>query len=452
MKPLGLKRIAAALGAEYSGEDLYIERVSTDTRTIEMGDLFVCIKGENFDGHNFIEQAIRSGAAAIVSSQKTKAEVPVLLVDDTLGALLKVAALYRSDFNIKAVGVTGSVGKTSTKEMIYAALSAHYNTLKTEGNRNNEIGLPHTLFGLTEKHEAAVIEMGMVDRGEIDLLTRVVRPDVAVITNIGVSHIENLKTRENILLSKLEIENGLNEDGVMVLNGDNDLLGTVRGKLSHRCIFYGINEDNLDVFADNISVDGLETSFHIHYKDKTYKAKIPTIGEHNVLNALAAFSVCAVFGLDLQKSTEALYNFKPSGQRQKIYTEGSVTVIEDCYNASPDSMRASLWVLKNISASRRIAVLGDMLELGDISEESHREVGALASFNADVLFCFGEEARKISEEAEKKGTECYHFEDKKELSEKLKNYLKDGDAVLFKASRGMRFEEIINSVFKGNGE
>lgn len=426
-----------------------ISGVSTDTRTIKNGDLFVCIKGDNFDGHNFALQAVRLGAAAVVSSKELFGiGVPVLKVKDTVAALIDIAALYRSGFNVKMVGVTGSVGKTSTKEMIYAALSAHFNTLKTEGNLNNEIGLPHTLMHLSPETEAAVIEMGMVDKGEIDVLSRAVRPDIAVITNIGVSHIENLKTRENILKAKLEIENGLSDSGVMILNGDNDLLKTTRGKLSHKCFYYGINGDNLDVYADNIIINGFETSFDIHYDGEVFGAKIPAIGEHNVLNALAAFTVCAVLGLDLKKSTEALMNFSSPGARQKIYkTENGVTVIEDCYNASPDSMSAALWVLSNVGAQRRIAVLGDMLELGDISEESHYSVGIKAASAADIIYAYGYMAEHIARAAADKGKKSLYFDNKKELSLAVKAELKEGDAVLFKASRGMKLEEVIDEVF-----
>lgn len=452
MKGLKLKTIAKAIGAEYIGEDITIGGISTDTRTIKNGDLFVCIKGDNFDGHNFAMQAVRSGAAVVVSSKNISGlGVPVLMVRDTIGALINIAALHRSFYNIKMVGVTGSVGKTSTKEMIYAALSSHYETLKTEGNLNNEIGLSHTLLRLDESHEAGVIEMGMVDKGEIDVLTRAVKPDVAVVTNIGVSHIENLKTRENILKAKLEIENGLSENGIMVLNGDNDLLSTTRGKLQHKTIYYGINAENLDVFADNIKIEGFETSFNIHSEGKSYEARIPAIGEHNVLNALAAFSVCRALELSPQKTIPALMNFSTPGARQKIHkTENDITVIEDCYNASPDSMNAALWVLSNVEAKRRIAVLGDMLELGDISEESHIAVGQKASDAADVVYAYGYMAEYIASAAKEKGTESFWFDNKKELAKALSESLQKDDAVLFKASRGMKLEEVIEEVFGRN--
>ena len=452
MKGLKLRTIARSIGAEYLGEDITIGGISTDTRTIKNGDLFVCIKGDNFDGHNFALQAVRSGAAAVVSSKNiSDLGVPVLMVGNTIGALINIAALHRSFFDVKMVGVTGSVGKTSTKEMIYAALSSHYETLKTEENLNNEIGLSHTLLRLNETDEAAVIEMGMENKGEIDVLARAVKPEVAVITNIGVSHIENLKTRENILKAKLEIENGLSENGIMVLNGDNDLLSTTRGKLKHKTLYYGIKAENLDVYADDIKTQGFETSFVIHSEGNSYNARIPTIGEHNVLNALAAFTVCRALKLSPDKTIPGLMNFSSPGARQKIHkTENDITVIEDCYNASPDSMNAALWVLSNVGGERKIAVLGDMLELGDISEESHIAVGKKASEAADVVFAYGYMAEYIASAAKENGTESYWFDNKKELSKALSAHLKKNDAVLFKASRGMKFEEIIEEVFGRN--
>lgn len=446
MKSINLKCIAKHLAAEYSGEDILITGVSTDTRTIEKGNLFVCIVGEKMNGHNFVSAAVSSGAAAIVASEEIDCSVPVIYVKNTVDALIEISAFYRSLFSPKIVGVTGSVGKTSTKEMIYAALSGSLNTVKTAGNQNNEIGLPHTLFKIDDSTEAAVIEMGMVQKGEIDVLTRAVRPQVAVITNIGVSHIENLKTRENILSAKLEIENGLSENGVMVLCGDNDLLATTKGKLSHRSVYYGINGDDLDVYADNICYGDGKTDFVIHQGNKAYSATIPTVGEHNVLNALAAFSVCDILGLDKEVSVKALENFENAGSRQKVYKTDGITVIEDCYNASPDSMKAALWVLKNIEAERKIAVLGDMLELGDISKESHVKVGLWAKETADLVFAFGPQAKNIKETV---GENAYHFENRDLLISALKRELKRGDAVLFKGSRGMKLEEVIKGVLKG---
>lgn len=448
MKSISFKAIAKALGSDYVGEDFYINGVSTDTRTIEKGNLFIPIIGEKMDGHDYIESAIKGGAVAVLTSKDKEITVPYIKVSDTLKALIDLSAYYRLLFSPLVVGVTGSVGKTSTKEMIYAALSGSKKTIKTIGNRNNEIGLPHTLFSISETTEAAVIEMGMVNRGEIDVLTRATRPSVAVITNIGVSHIENLKTRENILLAKMEIENGLSDDGVLVLCADNDLLLSVKGKTHHKTIYYGIKE-KADIYAEDIQYFENETTFIICDGGNRYEAKIPTVGEHNVLNALAAFVVCKSFGLDLAVSVKALENYESSGSRQKIYKRAGITIIEDCYNASPDSMKAALWVLKNNTAKRKIAVLGDMLELGDISAESHRLVGKLSAESADIVFSFGPRSKDLAEAAKESGTEVYHFTDKEALTNCLLKTINFGDAVLFKGSRGMRMEEIIEKMPKG---
>lgn len=451
MKSISFKAIAKALGSDYVGEDFYINGVSTDTRTIEKGNLFVPIIGEKMDGHDYIENAIKGGATAVLTSKDMEITVPYIKVSDTLKALIDLSAYYRLLFSPLVVGVTGSVGKTSTKEMIYAALSGSKKTIKTIGNRNNEIGLPHTLFSIGETTEAAVIEMGMVNRGEIDVLTKATRPSVAVITNIGVSHIENLKTRENILLAKMEIENGLSDDGVLVLCADNDLLLSVKGKTHHKTIYYGIKE-KADIYAEDIQYFENETTFIICDGKNRYEAKIPTVGEHNVLNALAAFAVCKSFGLDLAASVKALENYESSGSRQKIYKSAGITIIEDCYNASPDSMKAALWVLKNNAAKRKIAVLGDMLELGDISAESHRLVGKLSAESADIVFAFGPLSKDLADSAKENGTEVYHFTDKEDLIKSLLETIKIGDAVLFKGSRGMRMEEIIEKMPKGENE
>jgi UDP-N-acetylmuramoyl-tripeptide--D-alanyl-D-alanine ligase len=451
LKIISFKAIAKALGRDYCGEDFYINGVSTDTRTIEKGNLFIPIIGEKMDGHDYIDNAIKGGAAAVLTSKDMEITVPYIKVSDTLKALIDLSAYYRSLFSPLVVGVTGSVGKTSTKEMIYAALSGSKKTIKTMGNRNNEIGLPHTLFSISETTEAAVIEMGMVNRGEIDVLTRATRPSVAVITNIGVSHIENLKTRENILLAKMEIENGLSDDGVLVLCADNDLLLSVKGKTRHKTIYYGIKE-KADIYAQDIKYGECETTFTICDGGNRYDAKIPTVGEHNVLNSLAAFAVCKSFGLDLSLSVKALENYESSGSRQKIYKAAGITIIEDCYNASPDSMKAALWVLRNNPAKRKIAVLGDMLELGDISEESHRLVGKLSAESADIIFAFGPLSKDLAESAKEKGAKVYHFTDKEELTKCLLETVNFGDAVLFKGSRAMRMEEIIEKMPKGENE
>ncbi|MDF2567779.1 MAG: murF, partial [Oscillospiraceae bacterium] len=343
-------------------------------------------------------------------------------------------------------GITGSVGKTSTKEMIYYVLSQKYKTLKTQGNLNNEIGLPMTLLNLDRSYQAAVIEMGMSNRGEISRLSLTACPNIGVITNIGVSHIENLGSRENILKAKLEILDGIIDDSPIVLNADDDMLSTVDEFLQREIIFYGINNPEADIRAVDIVQQNMTTEFDIVYYGNKVKARIPAIGIHNVYNALAAFCVGLIGEVDVADIIKGIASYKPAGMRQNVVVKEGVTVIEDCYNASPDSMKAALNVLSEIDTQgKRFAVLGDMLELGEVSEKLHFDVGVLASESkADVLVCYGEQARHIAQGAVSNGmTNVLAFDDKEDVSNYLKQNVKFGDAVLFKASRGMKLEEVI---------
>lgn len=449
METLRLQEIAAALHARCN-TDAEITNICIDTREVVPGSLFVAIKGERFDGHDFIPKAFELGAAAAVSHKVMEASGPLLLVHNTRKALLELGGWYRSRFDLFVAAVTGSVGKTSTKEMIDTVLSAQFKTLKTEGNLNNEIGLPKTLFRLDSSYEAAVIEMGMSGFGEISRLSKAAQGSVGVITNIGVSHIEKLGSRENICKAKLEILDGLKPGAPLVLNGDDDLLNAIEPE-DHPVIRYGIQNKAVDIRAEQIKQAGTETLFDLLFAGKCYQARIPVLGNHHVMNALAAFAVGIQAGMRPETIVAALPGYQPSGMRQKIVDCRGIMVIEDCYNASPDSMRASLGVLKMLDVpGKRAAVLGDMLELGRYSERAHREVGRMAAENGvDFLLCVGPEARFIAEEGQKSGRipTCRWFPDKEELADWLRRNLAAGDAVLFKASRGMKLEEIISAFY-----
>lgn len=445
MEKLKLSEIAAACNGTYN-TDCEINGVCIDTRKITKGCLFICIKGERFDAHQFAAEALEKGAAAVMIHQKTDVDGSFVMVDDTSKALLALGGYYRSKFELNLVGLTGSVGKTTTKEFVYLVLNEKFKTVKTLGNLNNEIGLPQMLFHLDSSTQAAVIEMGMNHFGEIHRLTAAAKPTIALITNIGTSHIENLGSRQGILKAKLEILDGLEKGSTLILNGDNDLLKEVRND-DYNILFFGV--ENGDFKAKNISSSENETSFDVEYFGKTQRLVIPTIGIHNVYNALAAFAVGYCLGIEPEKCADGLKKYTPEGMRQKSVVKNGVTFIEDCYNASPDSMRAAINTLAGITANRRIAVFSDMLELGDYSETAHREVGRMtAEAGIDYLLTVGDMSRFTALEAKEcKMENVFHFDTKQELTEKLLEIIKAGDAVIFKASRGMKLEDVIHSLY-----
>ena len=440
---LTLKQISDATGGKTTdfGE---VTGISTDTRTINKGDLYIALKGERFDGHDYIDKAFENGAVAVLSEKECN--YPCVLVKDTGKALLDLAAYYRMLFNTAVVGITGSVGKTTTKEMVACVLESKYKTLKTKGNLNNQIGLPLTLFGLTEDTQTAVIEMGMSGKGEISVLSETAKPDVAVITNIGYSHIEFFGSREAICEAKLEILDGMTDEAPLVLNADDDLLDAFTDEV-RPLVFYGIDNPCCDVRGINLTEKGESTKFEILYGGKNYIAEIPTVGKHNVYDALAAFCVGLICSVPAEDIIDALKNYVPSGMRQRIETKGEQTVIIDCYNASPTSMEASLSVLGK-REGRKIAVLGDMLELGEQGKKLHADLANTAKAqNVDLVLCLGNEMKNMKQKADEISLFCVHFDEKKSLSAYLKEELKSGDNVLFKGSRGMALEEIIEEVW-----
>ncbi|MBE6827746.1 MAG: UDP-N-acetylmuramoyl-tripeptide--D-alanyl-D-alanine ligase [Ruminococcaceae bacterium] len=449
MKALDLKTVAEWCGGTLEGDaGILIDNVSIDSRQINGTTLFFAIVGERFDAHGFIPDVEKNGAAAVVCHKKVECGIPVIYVEDTKKAFLELAKNYRKSLPVTVIGLTGSVGKTTTKEMTYAVVSKKFNAIKTQGNLNNEIGLPRTLFTLDETHNAAVIEMGMSAFGEISALTKTALPDIGIITNIGVSHIEHLGSRDGILKAKLEILDGMKKGSPLILNIDNDKLSEVK-RDDYRIVGFGIDSKNADVRAENIEEKESETRFDVLFDGKKQSVTIPTVGIHNVYDALAAFTAGLELGIEPTLIAEALSEYEPSGMRQRIKKINGITVIEDCYNASPDSQRAAINALKSVSAERTIAVLGDMLELGDYSDTAHREIGIYAADKkVDLLFTYGTEAQKICSEAADRGVKAKAFTDKAELFNSLKETLKKGDAVLFKASRGMKLEEVIEMLYK----
>lgn len=449
MKAFTLQEAAAALGLPQMQAQATLADVCTDTRKIQPGSLFVCLRGERFDGHSFASQAAQLGAAALLVDHPVDADVPQLVVTDTGKALLQLAGWYRRRFQLPVVGLTGSVGKTTTKEFIALVLGAKYNTLKTQGNLNNEIGVPQMLFRLEDSHTAAVIEMGMNHFGEISRLTRAVAPTVGLITNIGVSHIENLGSRSGILQAKLEILEGMAPDAPLIVNMDNDMLRTV--KLGDRPLLtFAIDDQSADFTATDITEQGSTTTFTVHHSTFTQPVTIPTVGIHNVYNALAAMAVGYVTGVDPAAAAAALANYVPAGMRQNLVQVGGVQVIEDCYNASPDSMRAALQTLGKLPVHRRYAVLGAMLELGDYAKEAHTQVGKMAAENGiDGVLAYGADAAYIVEAAKQAGLENARlFVTKEALAQSLAQQVQPGDGVLFKGSRGMHLEDVMHTVYE----
>lgn len=463
MEKISLGFILNATGGRLAREsfNIKINNISTDSRTVTTGSLFIALRGDNFDGHDHIEAAFEEGAFAALSERPIENLCrPVIMVKDTHAALLRLAQAYRMLFGMPVVGITGSVGKTSTKDAVYAVLSQKFRTLKNEGNRNNEIGMPMSVFGLERSHGAAVFEMGMSGFGEISRLSRVAEPDIGLITNIGVSHIGKLGSRENILKAKLEITDGMKKDGALILNGDDDLLRSfivdATGRLPMKITTYGIKSRD-GVYADNIESNTQGSDFDIHFDSGKIRAHMPLTGEHNIYNALAAFCVGLALHVEPQAAVTGLAAFKPSGMRQKVEKFGGITFIEDCYNASPDSMKAAFNVLKTLKSGRSIAVLADMLELGAESVGAHTEVGRTAAESGvNLLLCYGNDAKYCCDgfNAVKTGGESHFcescfFEDKQALAKALGDILTEGDTVLFKASRGMKLEETLQAIYEG---
>lgn len=438
----------------YGDENDVCKNFSKNTNEINEGDIYIGIKGERFDGSTFYKEALEQGAkGAIINKNaqidKTLTQGKFLIeVDDTIEALAQIATLKREQYNIPVIAVTGSVGKTSTKDIIYSVVSEKYNTLKTLGNLNNHIGLPMTILRLKDE-EALVVEVGMNHFGEISKLTRIAKPDIAVITNVGTAHIGNLGSRENILKAKLEILEGLSKNGTLVINNDNDLLHKWnKENTKYNVVTYGINNESTYV-AENIEYTETGSSYTINCDNKEYKVKVPVGGEAFIYNSLSAISVGKILNIPMQKIIDGIEKFELTKMRLDVtkMKEG-YTVINDCYNANYDSMKSSIEYLKNIDGKRKIAVLGDMLELGDFSQELHEKVGQQVAKNKiDILITVGTASEFIAQKAKENGTKCvYNFENNEEAIEKLQEILSAGDVVLIKASNSMKFKEIAEKI------
>ena len=453
MKAMSLREIALACGGQYFGDsamlDLQVTGVAIDSRKIEEGYLFIPIKGERVDGHSFITQVMEKGAFCTLSEQALKgASHPYILVQSCKQALKDLAEHYRKALGIPVMGITGSVGKTSTKEMIASVLSQKYKVLKTEGNFNNEIGLPLTVFQIREDHEVAVLEMGINHFEEMHRLAKVARPDICVITNIGICHLENLIDRDGVLKAKTEMFDYMQPGAKIVLNGDDDKLITVKEREGLSPLYFGLSNE-MDAYADHIQSLSLKgTSCTLHLGQAKVETVIPIPGKHMVYNALAGAMVGHQLGLSMEQIKAGIESLAPVSGRNHLIESDSLMILDDCYNANPVSTEASIDVLA-IADTRKVAILGDMFELGEQEKELHYEVGEhAAQKEIDVLVAIGDLSANTAKGASGKKTAVFHFETKAEFLSKAEEILKKGDTVLVKASHGMQFPEIVEELQK----
>lgn len=485
----------------------FVDEIVIDSRMASEKNMFIAIKGDSQDGHKYIDSAYENGCRKFLVSDKSMVEkymlnnrssietkkdskqdelatstedeinskdlVSIVFVENTEVAMGDIAKYYREKFDIPFIGVTGSVGKTTTRDMIYSVINEKYNTLKNEKNFNNQFGVPMTLFKLNNEHECAIIEMGMCGFGEIEYLVNIVNPQMSVISNIGSSHIELLGSRKGIFEAKMEIASKFDAGNTLIVNGDDDFLSTVfnekddKEKYPYEILSFGKSKGNTIQLIDFKTIENEKTIFEVYFdkdflkdvsdvkevcdcsfENKSYTFEIPTVGEHNVYNAMSAILVGMKLCMNFNDIQEGLYNFSPTKDRQDIVKRNGYTIINDVYNASPDSMIASLKVL-NLYDNRKVCIFGDCLEMGQFAEQGHRQVGIEAKKDSDIIITTGSAAKYIGTEAVEKGMDenfVYHFETKEELISSLDTIIKKDDVVLIKASRGMKFEDIVKYI------
>lgn len=473
MEQIQVKDIVKATGGRLlcGSPEQQLSHLSIDSRIMRGEDLFVPLIGERADAHRFLVQAMEQGAAAALTSEHEQAPEgfsgALIRVEDTKLALQAIGRFLRARLTIPVVGITGSVGKTTTREMVAAALSAGYKVFKTPANHNGQIGVPLTLSEISAEDEIAVLELGMSESGEMEVIAELASADAAVITNIGVTHIEHLGSRENILTEKLHIQDGMKAGGHLIVNGDNDLLRDVQAKPDCDTIRYGLTQDN-HYRAEEVTMTEGKPSFFMVHGDVRIPVRLSVLGEHHILNALAALAVADLFGVDLEKAAKKLEEFTGFRNRQQIYRVNQRVIIDDTYNASPDSMKAGIRVLSSLTeCSRRIAVLADMKELGEQEQQFHREIGIfLTKQPIDGVIVFGSLAGSIADGMEqayagmepetvtgKERAFVVRFAEteREELLQYLKKELRDGDAVLFKGSNSMKLFELA-AHFTSEGE
>ena len=436
-------------------EETIVSNIVIDSRKAGKDSAFVAIVGENLDGHNFINLAINQGCKTIIKNKNNNVdienkEVNVIEVSDTEIALGDIAKFYKNKFKIPFIAVTGSVGKTTTRDMVYSTISAKYNSLKNVGNLNNQFGVPLTLFNLNKEHECAVIEMGMSGFNEIEYLANIVNPQIGIISNIGYSHVEHLGSRDGIFKAKMEIATNFDENSLLIVNGDDDCLKTLKTKdLVYKLRTFGFDKDN-DIYCESYEMDEESINFVADINRKKEEFFIPTVGQHNIYNAMAAILVGLNLNMTIEEIKDGLKNFQCTKNRLDIIKKDKLTIIDSVYNASIDSMSAALNILGRYE-NRRVAILGDMFEMGEFAEFGHRQVGKAALGNIDIMIAIGKDSEFIVKELKENNmneNNLYHFETKEEAIENLDNIIKDDDVILVKASRGMNLEKVVEYLNK----
>jgi len=436
-------------------EETLVNDIVIDSRKASKENAFVAIVGENLDGHDFINLAINQGCKTIIKNKDNNVdienkEINVIEVNNTEVAFGDIARLYKNKFEIPFIAVTGSVGKTTTRDMVYSTISAKYNSLKNVGNLNNQFGVPLTLFNLNKEHECAVIEMGMSGFNEIEYLVNIVNPQIGIISNIGYSHVEHLGSRDGIFKAKMEITTNFDENSLLIVNGDDDCLKTLKDKhLVYKLKTFGFEKDN-DIYCESFEMDEDNINFIAVIDGKREEFFIPTVGKHNIYNAMAAILVGINLNMTLEEIKDGLKNFQCTKNRLDIIKSNNLTIIDSVYNASIDSMTAALNILGRYK-SRRVAILGDMFEMGEFAEFGHRQVGKAALNNVDILISIGKDSEFIVKELKENNMNpdnLYHFETKEEAIEKLDDIIKENDTILVKASRGMHLEKVVEHLNK----
>ncbi|MDF3000780.1 MAG: UDP-N-acetylmuramoyl-tripeptide--D-alanyl-D-alanine ligase [Bacillota bacterium] len=461
MKRLTIEEITAAIGGRLlqGAPTDTVTGVSTDSRKVEAGELFFPLIGEQHDAHDFIPQALERGCRTIVLSRQPEisagkySDINLILVKDTTKALQDLAAYYLSKLSLLKIGVTGSTGKTSTKEMLYWIFSEKFKAFRNMGNLNNHIGLPLTVLALPEDTEAGIFEMGMSELGEIDLLSDIVRPNIGIITNIGISHIENLGSRENILKAKMEITNYFEESGTLIVNEDSDFLSRDMVSGNYRTVTTG-ETGRSDFILSNINdygEDGIE--FTIEFKEAVQNFRLKVPGRHNAYNGALAVAAGVLCGITMKEAAAGLLKLEITDKRLNIKGKNGMKIIDDTYNASPDSMKAAIDVLIATKGFRKIAILADMFELGEDAAEFHRQVGRYAAdHSVDLLFAVGSQAKYIAAGAKEiLGEDKIHYYETKELlMDDIGSMISSGDVILLKGSRGMAMDQVVKKIMEMN--